>query len=455
MSLSFRTLLIAGCIGAIALSCNDSTTAPSTEHGVFVRIPADSAILGQPVQLTAIATGEDSARVAWPRFIWSSSDTSIAIVDSNGVALPVGIGTAIIKAEFDGMRDSIVIKVVLERADGGLQLASVAAGFAQNCALTVTGTAVCRPGGVSTASSTTYAPLPGAESVVLTSLHTSVTHTCGTTADGTLYCWGSNAYGNFLTGTLSPAGSTTAPVPGGGSRRFQSITVGTATTGTTSRGATCGIDRADGLVYCAGVNNALQLGRTPAILIDSTVGTMTTPLTATQVSISGGAYACASTSQDVFCWGGNVQGGVGAFGGSGSDATPRNVSQGTPLTKLTTSPTHACGIAANQRAYCWGSNNAGQLGIGSIESAPHSAILPVQSTASFISLVTATGFTCGLTVDGSIYCWGNFPPTAISSRLGIARAAPVSLVSSGGFTSISTDGTRVCALTGDKKSYCF
>src|SRR6188508_604989 len=102
MAAPSRALLISVYVGVTALSCSDSATAPSTGPGVFVRIPADSAILGRPVQLTAIATGDDSVRVAWPRFTWASSDTSIAIVDSNGVALPVGIGTAIIKAEFEG-----------------------------------------------------------------------------------------------------------------------------------------------------------------------------------------------------------------------------------------------------------------------------------------------------------------------------------------------------------------
>lgn len=442
----FACVLICG----TAISCSDSTE-PRPGAGLFVRVPADSAILGRSVRLTAVATGDDSARVAWPKFSWFSSDTNVMVVDSNGVALAVGVGTATIGAEFDGFRDSVNVGVVLERSDAGAQIASLAGGFAQNCALTLSGTAMCRPAVTGTANAT-YAPLPGAASIVLTSLHTSATHTCGLTAAGAMYCWGSNAQGQFMTGTLTPATAET-PFAAGGMRRFESISVGSALQGSTMRGATCGIDRDDGLVYCAGLNSGLQLGREPALTIDSTVTTMTTALDAQSVTIAGGTYACATTPQDVFCWGQAISSGVASIGGS--SATPRNVTEGTPLTKLSVSTTHACGIAASKRVYCWGANNAGQLGIGSIQGSPHFTAEPVQSAESFIALTAGTGFTCGITEDGSLYCWGNFPPTAISSRLGSGRATPVRLVSAGGFTALSTDGTRVCALAAGAKAYCF
>jgi alpha-tubulin suppressor-like RCC1 family protein len=75
----------------------------------------------------------------------------------------------------------------------------------------------------------------------------------------------------------------------------------------------------------------------------------------------------------------------------------------------------ACGvIASNNRTYCWGLNDAGQLGKGSLlgTTAPTTPVAASGDSVNgpFIPFRQLTGgrsFFCGLTPGRQIYCWGN------------------------------------------------
>lgn len=65
---------------------------------------------------------------------------------------------------------------------------------------------------------------------------------------------------------------------------------------------------------------------------------------------------------------------------------------------------HACAIAADARAYCWGSGDDGQLGNGG--SANAAAPVPVAGGRGW-TRISAGGFhTCGIDTAGEGFCWG-------------------------------------------------
>jgi alpha-tubulin suppressor-like RCC1 family protein len=66
----------------------------------------------------------------------------------------------------------------------------------------------------------------------------------------------------------------------------------------------------------------------------------------------------------------------------------------------------SCGLDRGGKAYCWGANNRGQLGIGTTA---NSALTPqpVAGGLTFLSLRAGAYHVCGLVADGSAYCWGN------------------------------------------------
>lgn len=56
---------------------------------------------------------------------------------------------------------------------------------------------------------------------------------------------------------------------------------------------------------------------------------------------------------------------------------------------------------------CWGANHSGQLGLGTVDIVGVSQPRRVAGELSFGSVAMGEGFACGVTTDGTIYCWGD------------------------------------------------
>jgi Regulator of chromosome condensation (RCC1) repeat. len=66
---------------------------------------------------------------------------------------------------------------------------------------------------------------------------------------------------------------------------------------------------------------------------------------------------------------------------------------------------HTCGVMTDQRIYCWGRNDTGQLGDGTTTSRMSPA--PIASDRTFAAVRAGPDVTCGLTTAaGMILCWG-------------------------------------------------
>jgi alpha-tubulin suppressor-like RCC1 family protein len=72
---------------------------------------------------------------------------------------------------------------------------------------------------------------------------------------------------------------------------------------------------------------------------------------------------------------------------------------------------HTCAISTEEDIYCWGSDDSGRLGNGDITgnvSAPSHKVVTDHITGSKVFTQLSTAFyTCGLTEDHKIYCWGD------------------------------------------------
>lgn len=97
---------------------------------------------------------------------------------------------------------------------------------------------------------------------------------------------------------------------------------------------------------------------------------VTLPGNATRVAV-GLDHACALlTSGSVYCWGANDAGQLGRPGGS--SATPVAVSGGFNFTAISAGAEHTCAIEAGTGVIgCWGANGTGQLGDGTTEDRDH------------------------------------------------------------------------------------
>ena len=132
--------------------------------------------------------------------------------------------------------------------------------------------------------------------------------------------------------------------------------------------------------------------------------------------IGGFGYVCAvALDGRVYCWGSNSNGKIGN-GNTSSALVPSAVKiSGALVGKVikqiepSSAGNHSCVIASDDKAYCWGSNNFGQLGNGNLKNS--STPTPVSTTGVLagktIKQITAgTEFTCAIASDDKAYCWG-------------------------------------------------
>ncbi|HET7251693.1 MAG TPA: hypothetical protein VFI79_17750 [Gemmatimonadales bacterium] len=142
----------------------------------------------------------------------------------------------------------------------------------------------------------------------------------------------------------------------------------------------------------------------------------------------GGSHSCALDPSGVLCWGSNASGQVGS-------ATPGDVVFPTRATvpgqvvSLANGGAHTCALTTTGDAWCWGSNSNGQLGRGTAGGTSATPGL-VNGGLRFVSLSAGAAYTCGLTLDGSIYCWGANARGQLGDGTQTDRAAPVRVAES-------------------------
>jgi alpha-tubulin suppressor-like RCC1 family protein len=104
-----------------------------------------------------------------------------------------------------------------------------------------------------------------------------------------------------------------------------------------------------------------------------------------------------------FCWGYNAHGQLGN-GGTISRAIPTQVLSGA-FDGVSPGGGHTCGVRSNDQVLCWGMNFAGQLGDGT---AGTDRLVPVAVTGGlrFGPINAGLVHTCAVTTDNRAYCWG-------------------------------------------------
>lgn len=263
-------------------------------------------------------------------------------------------------------------------------------------------------------------------------------HTCATLADGTARCWGDNSSGQL--GAGAPLSGATTPVGIAGLDGVEQIAASRGELFILGESSTCA-RRVDRSVRCWGSNSVGQLG-------DGTVNDSTAPVLvsgledATDLALGLG-HACASTAGGtVECWGTDDSGQLGDGSTGGISTVPVEVSglggasgvaagtlglfssEGEPAS-------HSCAVVAGG-VRCWGSNEFGALGDGTLTSSPTS--VAVSGLSDVTQLSAGGGHSCALGADGSVSCWGfnGFAQLGVgsvdTSIFGDLRAIPTTVV---------------------------
>jgi alpha-tubulin suppressor-like RCC1 family protein len=283
------------------------------------------------------------------------------------------------------------------RVAGGLFFDSITAGYEYSCGLTHTGTAWCwgeNLGGQlgdGTATNRTR-PVQVAAAPLFRTLSAGEAHTCALAFDGQSYCWGS-AVGPEPGNSLPP--DVLAPTA-------QPVAFGTISAGYE---IVCALAQG-GTPWCWGL---LAPGFTAAgdSAVSSNLPLVPAPAGVALVTIGAGTkHACGLDGDGhAWCWGLNIAGQLGD-GTTATNHRPHPVVGGHVFARLSAhSPAHACGLAPDGAAWCWGAGSLGSLGAGGFASS--TVPVAVSGGLAFRTLTTGFTHTCGITTTGELYCWGH------------------------------------------------
>jgi alpha-tubulin suppressor-like RCC1 family protein len=283
-------------------------------------------------------------------------------------------------------------------------------------------------------------------------------HGCHLTADGRAFCWGRADAGQLGTGA-TPPDSPVVPVASGDTR-FTSITAGGL--------HTCALT-GEGQAWCWGANEVGETGLPAAItgpcgepihgwLCVPSPHPVETTLRF-DVLVAGADNTCGFVEDGaIYCWGSNGAGQLGPPTGETCDGTPcAHTPVALPaeprLRTLALGSGHICGLTANGTAYCWGANGGGQLGLGEVGGS-HRTPEAVTGGLRFKAIAVGAEHTCGITTDGAPWCWGRdiLPP----GEGGVSfSSSPVAIADSPVFADVMTGSWAACGITAAGRVFCW
>lgn len=438
---------------ASAGSLRDSAQIWVRNHVKSIEISPDTGtiLISSTVQLMATLRDTAGAILSGRPVQWEVV-RGLAVIDSTGLMHAVGGGSAAIVARAEGITDTARFYFRISGA-----FTAVTAGDLHTCGLTTGGAAYCwgsdaygQLGLGPSPSSNLLAPALVASGETYTSISAGHTHTCavGVSAE----CWGHDAYG--VLGNESGVGECAA---GGTCRGTPLAVTGGIDFTQVSAGDmfTCGLD-GSAAAYCWGNNSLGELGIGSVDDNPHPAPVAVTGGVSFQSLVAGGGHVCALSTGLAYCWGYNHQDqlGLGVVDTAGqTHATPDTVAGGHRFRELSAGTYHTCGIASDSSAFCWGTNDAGQLGQGSTSN-PVNTPVPVTTALKFLALAAGFDHTCGIATDSLAYCWG----ANSGGQLGDGTTAPhyTPMPVSGGlkFSVITANRNFTCGVSSNV-AYCW
>src|SRR5262245_2787634 len=201
--------------------------------------------------------------------------------------------------------------------------------------------------------------------------------------------------------TLAPAaGSSSSATPEYGSSDWRQVSAGGA--------HSCGI-RTTGRLYCWGLDHKGQLGNG-----DVSTTSQPTPVEVVggwtdggQVSAGNSATCAVRRNGRLYCWGEDLEGQLGNGSMIGDRSVPTQVvGARTDWSSVSNTGAHTCALRRSGTAWCWGSDNEGQLGNGATTGSREAPVAVAGQSAVWTSLQTGGSTSCGIRTSGRLYCWG-------------------------------------------------
>ena len=179
------------------------------------------------------------------------------------------------------------------------------------------------------------------------------------------------------------------------------------------------------------------------------VGNEVSGLSTSVTSISAGdQHTCALDNGSVKCWGSNEGGQLGD-GSLVSSSVPVLVDLGDGVTAsaISAGSLHTCALLSSGAVTCWGTNDSGQLGDGSLVSSSVPVLVDLGDGATASAISAGSYHTCALLSSGAVTCWGYNGFGQLGNRTETDSNTPVQVYGmTSGVTSIAAGGNHSCAV---------
>jgi len=172
---------------------------------------------------------------------------------------------------------------------------------------------------------------------------------------------------------------------------------------------------------------------------------------------NGGGHLCALTREGgVLCWGDND---FGQLGDGTMNPKPLGLDENAraviglseSVVDLALGDNASCAIGASRKAYCWGEGEGGLLGNGSVEN--QSTPVQVVGLERVIAL-DLDDHACAALDGGALACWGdgNFQPI---EKIAVNALTPVMVAGVIGVVDVAVGFWYTCVLTEAQEIYCW
>ncbi len=188
---------------------------------------------------------------------------------------------------------------------------------------------------------------------------------------------------------------------------------------------------------------------------------------------AGEVHSCAQALDRVHCWGTNLGGQLGRPGGQVGEPSPQEVvvdsSTLAPLDgviALASGGKHSCAIkkgaaAGSGSVYCWGTNDAGQLGVAAALTPTRAFAAPVAGIDNVTAIAIAERISCAVKSDKTVWCWGTDMTALPDGGAIVSTPTPTQIKGPAGVgvldnvVSVAPGLRHVCAKKADNTVWCW
>jgi alpha-tubulin suppressor-like RCC1 family protein/uncharacterized protein YjdB len=434
----------------------------------------DTMSAGDLVPFEAVGISKGGALLTNLRFAWTTSDTSIATVDENGIVTPVRPGTVKIRASAHKVGEATLVLLP--------------------ATATIT---------VSPAIDSIFADEPLLASRDFKKLEAKATDFLGRPLSGIAFSWQSaaaNVASVGTDGTVRATGLGTANV---------TVTANGAATATVSMrivplvasaqlsnppSQVLALDTVQLVAVARNYSNQViarkfnwtssnpsvatvdTLGRARFLTTGQTTITGRSAFRSAAVAVTvlerallsvdaGREFTCGFTNLGRgYCWGRASVGQTGVapdstcFDEGTRDSCilpPKRMNGDLSFTTISAGDEFACGITTDRLLYCWGTDVDGQIGNGGAGGGVNPALATVKQER-FVALSAGARHACALNESGRAFCWGADESGQLGDVRSMNSTTPIPVADSTlRFTMISAGDNHTCGLSNTGAAYCW